>query len=103
MISRSELRTISVDCQGNLDGTEVIASIDAVTEQGTAHLTIANAQITTESMTINRRSVPAGKAIQFTVDARGADVKHRWDYAVIVKFITDTGQRITGGVKLVTD
>jgi hypothetical protein len=102
-ISRKEMRTIFVDCRGNLDGSAVILGTPDVSEMGTSHLDIANVQVSTTTLTINDQSVPAGKAILFTVDARGAAVKMDWEYRITLEFDADTGDRIAGGIRLETD
>ena len=102
-ISRLEKRIVSVDCTGNLDGDAVIVSTPDVEEVGTSHLTIDDVQVSTEVLLINGRLVPAGKAVQFTVDARGSGVKPNWPYAITIAFDADSGERIAGGVRVRTD
>jgi len=102
-ISRLEKRIVSIDCRGNLEGSSTISGAPSVVEVSTAHLTIADIQVSTTSLMINDQTVPAGKAIQFTVDARGPSVKRLWAYAIQVTFDSNTGERIAGGIRLKTD
>lgn len=103
LITRKEARTVSVDCRGSLDGADIITSIVTVEETGTAHLGITDARISDAPLEINQETVPAGKAIQFKVDATGASVKHKWEYEISLLFENTSGDRVEGGVRLKTD
>ncbi|MEZ5571174.1 MAG: hypothetical protein R3E64_04045 [Halioglobus sp.] len=102
-ISRKEKRTLSVDCRGNLEGSSVIIGAPTITEFGSAHLTIADQQVSTSTLVINGDSVAAGKAIIFSVDARGGSVRRNHTYQITLEFDTDVGERVAGGVRLRTD
>ena len=99
-ISRLELRFVSVDCRGNLDGDDFIVGVPTVQERSTAHLTVSNIKISTTELEIAGEAVPAGKAILFTVDARGPSVKYQKVYSLQIEFDTDAGEHIAGGVRL---
>lgn len=102
-LSRLEKRTVAVDCRGNLEGDSVVTGTPAVTEVGSDHLVIADVQISTTAHVINGQSVPGGKAILFSIDARGGSVKPNWTYRIALEFDTDVGERIAGGVRVKTD
>lgn len=102
-ISRLEKRIVSVDCTGNLDGDATILGTPDIDEAGTSHLVIDDIQVSTDVLVINGRQVAAGKAILFTVDARGGSVKPNWSYTITLEFDADTGERIAGAVRLKTD
>lgn len=102
-ISRKEVRSVAVDCQGNLEDDDVITGAPTATEVGTDHLDITDVQISTEALSINGANVPIGKAILFKVDARDPSVRHRWTYGISLVFDTAGGERVEGGVRVRTD
>ena len=72
----------AVDMGPLLDDGELIASV-SVTE---ASLTISNVAVSTSTLSIKGRSVPAGEAIQFKYSGMQANV---W-YDVAIQVVTDS-------------
>ena len=65
-----ETNLFSVSFVGVLDSGESLTGTPTVTEVGTSDLTIENKVVSTTSLTINGKSVAAGKAVQFKVSGQ---------------------------------
>lgn len=87
VISEGAVRLVSIDFTPDLDDGELLAEVGSITEVGTitidadtleetvtasADLTITNESVSEEALVILRKSVAAGKAVQFLVSGQQA-------------------------------
>jgi len=91
-----EDRIVSIDCSGGLDAGEALAGTPVVTEV-TGALTISQEQVSSVDLVINGAEVPAGYAVQFSVDRNQASAAAR---TIDVSVLTTSGQTVTGAVRL---
>lgn len=96
VVSLLEIRNVSVSFSGKLDTGETLTGTPTVTEHSTNHLTLSSPNVTEDPVSINGRTVPAGEAVQFVVDASGATEGET--YTVDVVCSTSASQTISGSV-----
>lgn len=80
-----ETRNVAVSFQGKLDAGESLTGTPTVTEVTTSDLTITSPAVSTVALTINKKSVPAGEAVQFNVAGGTAGT----EYTIKVSVGTD--------------
>jgi len=88
------IRNVAVDFSGLLDAGELLTGTPSVTDSSGA-LVIGGVQVTSAAMIINGASVPAGKAMAFSVERGAAPAG---DYELDLLAATDAGQQIPGAV-----
>lgn len=89
----SEVRNVSIDMRGELDGTEVCTGTPTVTVTG---LTISGEAVSTTALTILGETVPIGQAVQFAVAGGTAGT----DYEIDVQCGTNSSQTLRVSVML---
>jgi len=92
-ITTDEVRVISVDFSGMLEGDELLTGSPDVQSPG--DLTISNAQVNSTAVEINAALVPAGMAVQFQVEPSVAG-----PYKIEIVCSTDGGQTLEGTINL---
>jgi hypothetical protein len=88
------IRNVAVDFTGVLDASELLTGTPTVTDSS-GELAIGGVQVSSVAMLINGVSVPAGRAVAFSVE-RGAAPEG--DYELDILAATDAGQQIPGTV-----
>ena len=94
----AELRLAAASFLDVLDAGESLVDPPTVTEVGTSDLTIDNVIVNTDALFINRLSVPAGKAVQFSIAGGVAGT----EYTINIQVSTDAtpAQTLVGNVCL---
>ena len=69
MVGETQLCSVSFD--DKLDSGESLSGTPTVAEVSTSDLTFANEAVSTSALTINHKSVAAGRAVQFKVTEFG--------------------------------
>lgn len=92
----SEVRRVSVDMSALLDSGEALSGTPTVVELVTSDLTLGSKVVTSGAVTINGVSVPAGEAVQFTVEGGTADE----EYSIRITCGTDASQTVIARVRL---
>lgn len=88
-------RFASVDFHGQLDQGELLTGTPTV-EDTAGVLTITNAKVSTEGLTINGSDAAPGEAVQFTVTGGVSGTT----YSIKVTVSTDAGQTLVGYVQV---
>lgn len=91
-----DIHVAAVSCVPVLDEGELVDEVLSVDELDTAHLGIDLKSVNTAELTINRETVPIGKAVQFRVDLTGANVV-AGTYCLRVRVLTDSTPAQTRG------
>jgi hypothetical protein len=85
-VTVGEVPNVSIDCEGLLNSSELIATLTSILEVTTTDLTIDNKAISSTALTINGVSVITGQALTCRVAGVLAGVK----YHIQCKFITNS-------------
>lgn len=94
----SEIRNIATSFVGKLESAELLASGLVVAEVTTSDLVITNKAISVAELTINGKTVTAGKAAQFLVSGGLGNT----EYTIRITAVTDSSppQTVSGKVIL---
>lgn len=98
-----EVRNVSVDFRGKLDGGELLTGTPTVTvtafpsgDAGDDEPEFDNEVVSSDELTINGETVAAGEAVQFTVEGGVAGSR----YWMVVQVDTDAGQTLVARQRL---
>lgn len=72
VVSVGDTDTGAISYDALLDDGELIASVGGVVEVTTSDLTISNVAASTATLKIDKKTVPIGRAVQFSVSGQSA-------------------------------
>ena len=90
-ISEGDVDVVSIDCTNYLDADELLTGTPTVAEVDTDDLSFSNIGVSQSELTILRKSVEIGHAVQFKVAGQQSGVTYR----VRVTFYTDSSPQRT--------
>lgn len=87
-------RNMTMVFSGQLDAGETLTGTPVTYEHGTSDLSFSSHQVSSTALTINGVSVPAGEAVQFSVNASNGVIGT--PYVIDVVCGTSAGQTVAG-------